>query len=95
MVAMQLALAQHATVHFAAGTHAPVQQQDEEHHPAKDKFCQLCLLSKDFSHLLPQAGPDIPVPVFIDFAIIPSSSSAFYGLSLSPYAARAPPSFSA
>jgi hypothetical protein len=95
MLAMQIALAQHATVHFMDGTHnTPVhQQQDPE--PDKDKLCQLCLLSKHFTKILTPAGLDIPAPVDTFSQKAAFLQSIITSGNTSPYIARAPPIFSA
>lgn len=96
MLAMPLALAQHASVHFSEGAHRPAhQQEDHGSDSARDEICQLCLLSKALSHGLVQSGPDVLIPDVSEFL-----TSLPYTLVLarqcpSSYSARAPPSFSA
>lgn len=96
MLAMQVALAQHASVHFLEGAHnGPVHQQQDRHQPDKDKLCQLCLLSKDFAKILTPAGPDIMVPVHAVIQTAAFLESVAASGNPSPYTARAPPAFSA
>lgn len=98
MLVMQIALSQHAAVHFLEGAHGhPLhdQEQGQDHKSGNDAPCQLCLLSKNFSKTLTSAEPDVffagraiagnavlPPPAFVDGAP-------------SPYIARGPPASSA
>jgi hypothetical protein len=60
MLAMQLLLAQHYTVHFSEGQHIGVSQNkadgnsngNDKDRDGHDKLCQVCLFSKSFSHVL-------------------------------------------
>lgn len=95
MLAMQVALSQHATVHFMEGAHnSPIHQQ-QDHQPDKDKLCQICLLSKDFTKILTPAGLDFLVPVHAGIQNPALLQPLIISGNPSPYIARAPPAFSA
>jgi hypothetical protein len=103
MLAAQLALAQHATVHFLEDQHIGIAFQQsgdpatpQKHHgPEKGKICQACLLAKDFSHTSLSAAAEIPAVVYPAMFVftaaqeIPLLSTSF------SWEARAPPAFSA
>lgn len=95
MLAMQVALAQHATVHFTEGTHNNPVHQQQDHQPDKDKLCQLCLFSKNFTKILTSAGLDILAPMDAEIQKTGLLQSIFISSDPSPYIARAPPAFSA
>ncbi len=90
----QLALAQHFTVHFQeTGATAPSQQQD--HQSGSDEFKSIHILFSDLTKVLAFYGPDIPTPVFTETENIIVTVSILSQDRFSPYAARAPPAFSA
>jgi hypothetical protein len=97
MLAMQVALAQHATVHSAEGMqqHAPAQGQHRDHAPDKDKLCQICLLSKDFAKILTPSNVQVADPIVIGIRTLILPQAVLVTHSPSVYTARAPPGFSA
>lgn len=98
LLGMQLATAQHATVHFAEEGFAPAHHQEEDkqdHKPHSSKLCQLCLLTKDFMNGLAHIAPGIPVPALVEPESFYFSTAILPRGGLSPYIARAPPPFSA
>ena len=98
LLGMQLAIAQHATVHFTEEglTSVHHQEQDkQDHKPHSSKLCQLCLLTKDFTNGLAHVGPGIPVPALVEPESFYFSAAILFKGGLSSYAARAPPTFSA
>lgn len=101
MLCMQLILAQHATVHFIEDEHigAASQQENRQESPAdrpahhKDKTCQICLFSKDFSYTFPSVNIDAPTPGFTTVFAIPVPWDANARRESIPLQARAPPTF--
>ena len=98
MIGAQLALAQHATVHFALEGYGEIhatQHQDNGHHhkPQADKFCQLCLFAKGLAHALTSEAAIVPPDVFKIGIIFPAILDVPVRQNAKLYQARAPPAF--
>lgn len=101
MLCVQLILAQHATVHFIEDEHigAGSRQENGQESPVdrpvhdKDKTCQICLFSKDFSYTSPSVGIDVPTPDFTAVFAIAVPRDANARREIIRLQARAPPSF--
>lgn len=101
MLAAQLALAQHATVHFLEDQHIGIAFQQtgdsapapNHHGPEKDKICQICLLAKGFSHISLFAVAEIPVVVHPAAFVFPAAQEVPVPATSFSYEARAPPAF--
>lgn len=103
LLAAQIALAQHATVHVLEGGlengRAGISLQHsaelpaDHRHPDKEKACDICLLAGGLSHQFLAAAIALPVAVHeTGFAVPDARSGLALSLSL-PYQARAPPTF--
>lgn len=91
MLAMQLAFAQHASVHVYEDISSPARHHQDDPSPDKDPFCQICLFAKNVSHFVVPIGPDMPIHALtagtlLVFEIVPLCGRVF-----SHYSARAPP----
>lgn len=98
MLTMQIALAQHATVHFMEGAHqnpAHSEQQDHKHKKDQTQHCQLCQFSKNFNKILNTDETGVTAPALTAVQIIAAPQSIAMGNEPSSYSARAPPAFSA
>ena len=90
MLAMQLLLAQHYTVHF---------NEDDHLVPAKhgkadpDKICQVCIFSKNFSHTAAADSVYFAVLLLAAAIFVSASFAAPAQYPAHAYAARGPPSF--
>jgi hypothetical protein len=100
MLAAQLALAQHATVHFLEDGHAVSQAQSSDspapagHGKAnKDKICQICLFSKGLSHAFLFAGAEIPAAEIAAGFVVPRLQTVPARHEALLHEARGPPSF--
>ena len=101
MLGAQLALAQHATVHFAeqqeivnAYMHQSGHDSPSGHHgPHLKVVCQLCLFSKGISHTITPVSIVFNGPVEISAYKTPLAQSHITRQSSHGYLARGPPAF--
>lgn len=101
MLCVQLILARHATVHVIEDEHigATSQQENRQESPVdrpahhKDKTCQICLFSNDFSYTFSSVNIDVPTPDFTAVFAIAVPRNANARREISPLQARAPPNF--
>lgn len=93
LLTAQLALAQHATVHFLEDQYAVSHEHHADHsQPSKDKICQVCLFAKGFAHSDLVAGNDVPSIDALTLSVVPDLQGTRNGHDVLPYEARGPPS---
>lgn len=102
MLALQLLLAHHYTVHFSGEGRPVIQQQASGHdHPQDghhdgagvDDLCQICAFSKALSQVLGTAV-FILLPILFALQAFTARFAAYPSGSHQPYSARAPPALS-
>lgn len=97
MLVAQLALAQHATVHFLEDQYKTAQHQN--HDPAqtdrhdKSKSCQICVTAKELGHLLTSADMAAVVTLLAAIFMVWPLRRNIKPLPVAFYSSRAPPSF--
>ncbi len=99
MLTAQLALAQHATVHFLedrtiaaqADTGSGPDKPADHDKTGKDKVCQICVSAKGLSHSVLSGGASIPAPQTMEGFIAPDAHDAHVSFIAHSYQARAPP----
>jgi len=91
LLGAQLALAQHATVHFT--DHGGIHHQHDNDSPQVNELCQLCIFAKGFAHGL---SPDDAV-LHADFLIssyrVPVAHNYLKRQESQGYLSRGPPAF--
>tara|TARA_B100001778_G_C18571773_1_gene622971 strand:- start:499 stop:846 length:348 start_codon:yes stop_codon:yes gene_type:complete len=93
MLAAQVLIAQHATVHFFEDSYIGYHEHTDQGHHDKDKQCELCLFVKGFNDALISVPPFISV-ILLQHNFIPSLAQAVKHKTLSlAYLSRAPPVF--
>lgn len=101
LLGAQLALAQHAAVHFATEGHIGIHTEQGSdgksnpgpNKPQSDKLCQICLLAKSFSHIVLNSPALVPQTVFEFSFIFPPAQEVRVQAIASAYQPRAPPAF--
>ncbi len=96
MLAAQVLMAQHFTVHFMEeahiASHAGHSHNHSDHNKA-DKVCQICLLTKGFQNVLGSSSQTISIVAFKFDPIASLPKSLEQKALASAYLARAPPPF--
>ena len=95
MLGAQLALAQHATVHFTDHGHIETHHDHSDHGgtPKAGELCQICVFAKSFANTAIPDGVLIPAALMDSSYHVPPAQNHITRQASHGYLARGPPSF--